>query len=382
MKFLNLFVLVEFILATTVWGQAEKWLEYHTGNTELGYRRLEVSTNAPSGVAMPKLDGQVWYAQWKTPMDPTGGRWLCFSRTRKSGPCDRLYIDANGNGRLDDKTPILARLDDYSGYFSETPVVFKGEDGPITYHLTFRFYQYDPKEAPQVLMASSGWYEGVVDFDDAKKRIKLVDGNVNGAFNDLGLDTYSNDRIRIVGDKTGDRFLGRMVEVDGKLFNIEVARDGAFVKVRKAENVVLGPIQVPENIAEFSAYGENGYFIRKPQNGGFNLPVGQYRMVRWLINRKDDKGAAWTLSGYNFPDTARFEVAADKPATLQIGEPVKAELSAEEQGKRQIAFNLKFVGQQKESVDILVGGNRPRGPKLILANADGTLAYTNTFEFG
>ena len=66
-----------------------------------------------------------------------------------------------------------------------------------------------------------------------------------------------------------------MLEVDGKFFNIEVARDGAFVKVQPAENVTLGPVRVPENISEFAAFGENGHFVRQPVNGEFTLPAGQ-----------------------------------------------------------------------------------------------------------
>jgi hypothetical protein len=316
-------------------------------------------------------------------MDPAGGRWLCFDRTRKSGPYDRLYIDSNGNGRLDDKTPIQARLDSNFAFFPPAPVVFKGEDGPITYHLVFRFYQYE-KNPAQLLASSAGWYEGVVNFDGVKKRIQLIDGNVNGTFNDVAPDPYDSDRVQVEGDKTGERFLGKMLEVDGKLFRIEAARDGAFVKVQKVPpgGITLGQVRVPENISEFAAFGGNGHFVRQPVNGEFTLPAGNYRIFRWTINRKDEKGAAWTLSGYNFPKTAGFEVAADKTAVLEIGEPVQAVLKATENPNRQVAFNLSFVGQQKESIEMLRDGQRPRGPKLMLANADGTLCYTNTFEFG
>jgi ribosomal protein S1 len=117
-------------------------------------------------------------------------------------------------------------------------------------------------------------------------------------------------------------------------------------------------------------------------NGEFTLPTGNYRIFHWTINRKDEKGAAWTLSGYNFPKTAGFEVTADKTAVLEIGEPVQAVLKATENTNRQVAFSLSFVGRQKESIEMLRDGQRPRGPKLMLANADGTLCYTNTFEFG
>jgi hypothetical protein len=148
------------------------------------------------------------------------------------------------------------------------------------------------------------------------------------------------------------------------------------------ENVTPGQVRVPENISQFAVFGENGHLVRQPVNGEFTLPAGHYRIFRWTINRKDEKGVAWTLSGYNFPKTADFEVAADKTAALEIGEPVQATLKATEGTNRQVAFNLSFVGRQKESIEMLRDGQRPRGPKLMLANANGTLCYTNTFEFG
>lgn len=374
-------ILMALALAGTAFAQSEQWLEYHTSNDGRAYHQVQLTTNPPPGIALPRLNARPWFARWETPMDPAGGRWLCLDRTRKSGPYDRLYLDTTGNGRLDDKTPIKARLDSYSAYFPATPVVFKGEDGPITYHLVFRFYQYE-KNPAQLLASSAGWYEGAVNFDGVKKRILLIDGNVNGTFNDLAPNPYDSDRVRVDGDKTGERFLGRMLEVDGQFFRIEVARDGAFVKLQKAENVVLGPVRVPENISEFAAFGENGHFVRQPANGEFTLPAGKYRMFHWTINRKDEKGAAWTLSGHNFPDTAGFEVVTGKPAALDIGEPVQAVLKANEQTNRQIRFDLSFVGHQKESIEMLRDNQRPRGPKLMLASADGTLCYTNTFEFG
>ena len=374
-------ILTAMALAGTALAQSEQWLEYHTSNDGRAYHQMELTTNPPPGIALPKLNARPYFARWLTPMDPVGGRWLCLDRTRKSGPYDRLFIDTTGNGRLDDETPVTARIDSSSAYFPATPVVFKGEDGPVTYHLVFRFYQYENNPA-QLLASSAGWYEGMVNFDGAKKRIQLIDGNVNGTFNDRASNPYDSDRVRIEGDKTGERFLGKMLEVDGKFFKIEAARDGAFVKLQKAENVALGPVHVPETISEFVAFGDNGHFVRKPAQGEFTLPAGKYRMIGWTINRKDDKGAAWELSGYNFPETAGFEVVTGKTVALEIGEPVQTVLKTADATNRQVSFNLSFVGRQKETVQFLREGQRPRGPKIMLANAAGTLCYTNTFEFG
>lgn len=374
-------ILAGLVLAGTAFAQSEQWLEYHTSNDPRAYQSLQLTTNLPPGVVLPKLNAPPYFARWKTPMDPAGGRWMCFDRTRKSGPYDRLFIDNTGSGRLDDKTPVQARIDSNEALFPATPVVFKGEDGPITYHLIVRFYQYENNPA-QLLVASGGWYEGTVNFDGVKKRVQLIDGNVNGTFNDMAADPYASDRVQIEGDKVGERFLGKLLEVDGKFFNVEVAHDGAFIKVQKAENIAPGPVRVPENISEFIAFGENGHFVRQPDKGEFTLPAGKYRMVHWTINRKDEKGAAWTLSGHNFPDSASFEVKNGSTATLDIGEPVQAVLKANEQADRQISFSLSFVGHQKESIEMLRGNQRPSGPKLTLVNAAGSVCGTATFEFG
>ncbi len=374
-------ILAGVLLAAAAWAQSEQWLAYHTSNDPRSYHSLQLTTNPPPGVALPKFNAPPYFAWWKTPMDPAGGRWLCFDRSRKSGPYDRLFIDSTGNGRLDDKTPVTGRIDSNEALFPAAPVVFKGEDGPVTCHLIFRFYQYETNPA-QLRVASGGWYEGMVNFDGVKKRVTLTDGNVNGTFNDMAASPYDSDRVQVDGDKVSERFLGKLLEVDGKFYNFAAARDGAFVKVQKADNVALGPVRVPENISEFAAFGENGYFVRQPQKGEFTLPAGKYRMVSWEINRKDDRGAAWTLSGYSFPDTASFEVKPAGAAALDIGEPVQAVLAANEQADRQINFSLKFVGHQQESIQMLRGNERPAGPKLTLVNADGSVCGTATFEFG
>jgi hypothetical protein len=368
-------------LATTASAQPEQWLEYHTSREAKAYRWLEVTTNAPAGVALPKLNASPLFARWATPMDSAGGRWLCLDRTRKSGICDRLFIDSNGNGRLDDDPPAnTAERTDSTAQFDAVRVRFKGEDGPIAYHLGFRFYKYSSGEE-RVLVESAGWYEGMIKIGDKKRRIELIDGNVNGAFNDQSMTPADCDRVVLDDDTAGQRYLGRMLEVDGQLFRLEVARDGAFVKVQKAEGIVFGQVRMSETITEFAAVGPNGHFVRKPVKGEFTLPVGQYRINRWEIGRKDDKGATCTLTGSGFNETANFSVAADQPAKVDIGEPVRGLLQTSE-AAGEVTFNLRFQGRTGESIQMLRGGERPRGPRLTLASRDGAYRWTNSFEFG
>src|SRR5208283_1155421 len=174
MKHSRELILAGMVLAATTFAQSEQWLEYHTSAEGRTYHQMELTTNPPPGIALPKLNAPPWFARWETPMDPAGGRWMCFDRTRKSGPYDRLFLDRAGNGRLDDQAPVQARLDSNFAYFPATPVMFKGEDGPLTYHLVLRMYQYE-KNPAQLLAASGGWYEGTVNFDGVKKHLQLID---------------------------------------------------------------------------------------------------------------------------------------------------------------------------------------------------------------
>jgi hypothetical protein len=189
-------------------------------------------------------------------------------------------------------------------------------------------------------------------------------------------------RTSIPGDQVGERFRGQLQEVDERSFQIEVARDGAFVKAKKVENLVLGQVSVPENISEFTVYGTNGHYVRKPVSGKVTLPVGTYQISQWSINRKDEKGALWMLMGRDFPSAARFEVAGAKPAVVDIGEPVQAVLKVDEYSGRQVHFGLKFVGKQSERVTIHRTKEQPTKPKLTIVNADGTQCYNNSFEYG
>jgi len=369
------------VVATTALAQTEQWLQYHISRDGQGYRWLELTTNAPAGVALPKLNAQPYFARWTTPLDAQGGRWICFDRTRKSGPCNRLYIDRNGNDRLDDETPVdAARVDQYSASFDPARLVFKGEDGPLTYHLILRFMRYGADDS-RALASSGCYYDGKVNLDGKKRLVRLVDGNANGTFNDQAQDPEDCDRVVIEGDKAGERFLGQLLEMGDQFYAFDAARDGAFLKVQPAKNVARGKVRVPDAISEFTAVGVPGHFTRKPAQGEFTLPVGKYRVHRWTIDRTDNKGAAWQLSGSDVSDFGSFEVSPNQPVTLDVGEPVLAALTATE-NKGGAAFSLRLKGRLGESVEIQKGGQRPRAPQLNLASSGSAFRATNTFEYG
>jgi hypothetical protein len=368
------------MMAASAFAQKEQWLEYRINPQGYSYKYLDLSTNRPPGVAIPQCSAIPYFGKWKTPMD-TNGRWFCLDRTRKSGPYNRIYVDTTGNGRLDDKTPIDSkRIDSYSANFDPIKLLFKGEDGQVAYHLQLRSMKYSDDQV-RLLLRSAGSYSGTVDVGGRKVGLELLDENVNGCFNDQGEELGNRDCYAIKGEKLGQRYLGRMIELGTNFYRLEVSRDGAVVKVQKAENVVLGQVRVPQTISEINVIGDQGHFFRKPAKGEFSVPAGRYRVVDWKINRKDSKGASWTMEGSGFGKSTEFEVAAAQPATIAVGEPVRAILQPRESTGR-VDFSIEFRGPQDERVSVEKGGQNPAPPKLLLTSADGVYRWTNSFEFG
>ena len=366
--------------AATEAGPPRQSLEYSAGSDLRGYRLLEITTNPPPNVVLPKLNVRPGFAFWTTPLDRSGGRWLCLDRTRKSGPWDRLFVDANGNGRLDDELPVKASsTDERSCVFDPVRVVIEGEGGPREFHFALRL-STSGGQSPRLVAMTEDWYEGTVDFAGRKLLIQLIDANVNGVFNDVSAYGTNSDVIVVAEDNADRRRLGRFVEVDHELFSMEVARDGASVRVWKAGNVALGRVRVPQAISELTVVGENGQFLREPAQGECELPVGAYRVSGWTLNRTNEDGAMSRLVGVSFDAAGNFEVASDRPVALEIGEPLRAVLQATQSSKNEVTFTFGFRGRLGEFVN-MTRLNRT-SPQVRIASLDGKYSSTNSFDFG
>ena len=371
------------VLTSAATAQDEQWLQYHSEREaarivgDMRTMSLKLLSERPEGVESPdfKCD-KPFFAAWSTPMVDSGKIWLALDRTNDKW--DRLFIDSNVNGHINDENTITPyRTEQYSAYFGPVKVVFEGEDGPLTYHLNLRFYENGPTR--RLYVSSGSWYEGDITVAGAKKHCVLIDYNANGTFNDKSLDSSKCDRIRIGKKTDGDAcFVGNYIEVDGTLYRTEIARDGAYIVLAKAEDVKYGNIRLPETITEFSAGGENGLFEPKLEKGAGSLPVGKYRINNWTSERKDEKGKKWTLRGRYFSDKGDLDVTEATETSLEIGEPVTANLQVTLNGETEAyEFDKILRGQLGEYVSLTSGGRDVSNLwKMQGKNKEGTFAKT------
>ena len=342
---------------------------------------LSPTEKPPQGVELSKFECSTpLFVRWLTPIVKAGGLWIGLDRSGTSKVYDRLFIDSNGDGNLKDETAVTAyRSEPQHTYFGPAKVIFEGKDGPIAYHLNFRLCDHGRR----ILWATpGGWYEGTITVGGKEKHCVLIDYNANGTFDDKSINASECDRIQI-GEKDDKdaRFVGNYIEIEGSLYQLEIAREGAYVKLAAAEDVNFGNIRLPESITEFAAGGENGLFILKPKKGTGSLPVGQYYIDRWAIERKDNAGKNWRLQGSRFSEKGRFNVTEMQETELSIGEPIISTLEAQDR-KGTYYFSQNLKGKLKESIYITLNGNRAPPPKLRIKSKDSTYDQTFDFKYG
>ncbi len=373
------------VLTSPAGAQDEQWLQYHSEREamqivgDMTRSNLRLTSEKPQGVELPDFKcEEPFFANWSTPMVADGKLWIAVDRSTEKGRWDQLYIDSNVNGHLNDETAIKAyRTEQYYTYFGPVKVVFEGEDGPLTYHLNFMFYENG--ETRRLYVSPGGWYEGDITVAGAKKYCMLIDYNGDGTFNDKSLNSSQCDRIRIGEKGTRDTgYVGNYIEIDDVLYHTEIARDGAYIKLSKADDVKFGTVRMPETITEFSAGGENGLFTFKPENAVGSLPVGKYRINSWKIERKDEKGKKWELQGRSFSEKGDFEISEGTEVSLDVGEPISGNLQVRlNTDTENYEFEKSVRGRMGEYVTLTRGGQRVSNLwKMHAKNKEGTFAKT------
>ncbi|NQT01797.1 MAG: hypothetical protein HQ580_07240, partial [Planctomycetes bacterium] len=163
------------LLTSPAPAQEEQWLQYHSEREadriigDMTRSNLKLTSEKPQSVELPDfVCEEPFFANWSTPMVESGQLWVVLDRTTGQGQWDQLYIDSNVNGHLNDEKPVKAyRTERYYTYFGPVKVVFEGEDGPLTYHLNFSFYENG--DSQRLYVSSGGWYGGDITVAGVKK---------------------------------------------------------------------------------------------------------------------------------------------------------------------------------------------------------------------
>ncbi len=379
--------------------QAEQWLQYRsakepyqlTGVYTAG-QSAGVTPEAPKDAALPPFTGKPVFGRWVTPMAKDGYLLVALDQSKAGGPHDRLYIDADGDGRLAGETSVSAWPTEREGMpegyeyvqFGPVKVLFKGDDGPITYHVIVTFYSY--KERTSLYVRSAGWYEGKIRIGDREYVCRLFDYNGNGAFNDASTKTRDADLLSL--DVKGDGkfvqfFMGKYLQpvAPGPYYLLTAARDGACVTIAPAGEVPVGTVGLPKDTGFVELVGENGHFRRHAKDGPVQVPPGVYGLKYIDFKRNDDKGVPWELMGDAFPESLVFEVKPGETAAVAVGEPIVSTLTMQKSDGTYY-FSQSLKGANVEHVTLQRSGEQAPPPQVRIRNADGSYDRLASLQYG
>ncbi len=315
------------------------------------------------------------FANWSVPTAAGGTLWLALDRSASDQPYDRLYVDADGDGDLSDEQPIHSQGKDNNNWddFGPVKLSFVDEGRSVIYHLDIMF----GSNGRFFIISSACCYEAMVSLEGSEYRVILRDRNNNGSFMD------HSDWISIAPEGEIDyRVVGRYVEVNGALYELEILEHGNRVKLAQAVDVPLGQVQVPETIGEVQFISELGQFDRIVKDGKVTLPQGTHRINRWVMERKDEQGRQWRAVGSGFDEQGQVDITDGGVASLKIGEPFKSSLDVSTRRDGELYFSQDLTGQVAQSISLYVEGERAAAPQLHVCDKTGKRIETLNFEYG
>ena len=139
--------------------------------------------------------------------------------------------------------------------------------------------------------------------------------------------------------------------------------------------------RIPHGVSVVVVDEQNATFTFQRDKDPPELAPGTYRVRKWTLERNDQEGNLWTLTGHATGDGDRFEVREEQEASLRVGEPVHSALTVEKTGAT-YRFQQSLRGQLDERIEIAKNGKRPGAPKLRITNADASYDKAFALEYG
>lgn len=345
----------------------------------------------------------------------------------------RLYVDANTNNDLTDDPPIDGESNKEDQFSSarfpavDTNIRINGRSFPYSFTLEANRFE-EPgrsfKESSCFILKTNCVYQGRFELDGNTYTCWLSDANADGRFDnfvetqDLP-DLPGGDRLYLADQPSIKQFnktvlSDHLVLVD-KLFRVSVniaENNMTFMPVTTATAKINVPVR-SEHLTLHTVDKASVIVMYRPAEEA-PIPPGDYRLMDYLINRKDEKGDEWIIEAKGTNDTPTFAVTESEAPALTFGEPyvptVVAKLKpretlgqmgipepqyhAQNTETAELAFVVHGVAKEKVSNLARVSGRksaipispkntqRPKEPIYKIVNPAGELVTQGQFEYG
>jgi len=366
----------------------------------LGMQRQDTTTVKPAGMRETPPDAPrepVYFVVHAGDREIQG---TAYRSTRPGGPV-LLFLDTDGDGLWSDEKGYLGRL------LWPRPLYVTYEFGPVF----LRQGRTEPGGDVFYAQCTDGkwltfwpafYRDGRVVLEGRTCRVSLMDSDFDGRFNESfvppAVDRYSPGCDVLAIDLNGDsEFVGRrpsnlpeimplckLINVDGRYYQIEVAEDGSTIEFRRSRPQ-FGTLDLGGKTAELELWSDAGPQRLSSSGGTWRLPAGRYGAValnlteieagnRWVFEMS--KGAAGQLKD--------FEIKPGQSTTFKIGPPFQSRASMKRFGRNpDVTVDFELRGQAGEvySGAPKRNGKEPPEPALKILNGAGQIVQSGRFAY-
>lgn len=217
-----------------------------------------------------------------------------------------LSIDTNGDGKFDDKVKGVGGTVSLKGKTAEG--------------VAFSYAVRITNDGTDWVLSPAGVMQGRVAGTD----VKLIDLNLNGRFDEIGVDGM------VVGKSEAAGLLSKVTNLGGKLFNLTVSADGASATATPFEgnagtlNLAKGWKSDGAELVSAVVASENDElsFELSDARTGLLVPAGEYKLVYGFARKGSE--SVKIRGGAN---TKRFPVEAGKDLTATWGGAVEMDFT-------------------------------------------------------
>lgn len=364
-------------------------------------RMWGVETDPPGDVKGPpkEASGKVVYARAQV------GEKTCWMAV-EAGETPRLWVGASGNGDLRDAKAIAGKTLPQMLVFGDVTVPVSDKES-----VHCRIEARTPQEgAPPryLLVRPAGYMAGEVRLADRTYRVALVDGDLNGRYDDRLEGPFSptaSDSLSI--DLNGDGQFARptleaepwewMPLVKGlkagdAYYTADPAPDGLSLVLAKA-GVQTGTLDLGSPDVEVAGIGSFGFQRTVSADGKVAVPAGRYLPVGISLVRTDKNGETWRLRYSGGAEKLdQIEIRPGETYQAKIGPPLVAKTEvgtsssgdAGNQGRKTVSIGLALVGRSGEAYapGAMKGKTQAPAPKFEIQDEAGKVLQSGQFEYG
>ncbi len=366
----------------------------------LGMQRQDTTTVKPAGMRELPPDA---------PREPVyfvvraGNREIqgtTYRSTRPGGPV-LLLLDTDGDGLWSDERVYVGRL------LWPRPLYVTYEFGPVF----LRQSRIEPGGDAFYADCSSGewltfwpafYREGKVVLEGKTCRVVLVDSDFDGRFNesfvppainkiDPGCDVLAidlNGDSEFFGHQPSDPVeimpLCKLINIEGRYYQIDVAEDGSTVEFRRAEPQ-FGMLDLGGKTVELELWSNAGRQSLSGSGGTWRLPAGRYG-ARSLNLTEIEGGDRWVFEMFRAEagQLRDFEIKPGRTSTFKIGPPFQIRASMERLVRNpdvMVRFELRGQGGELYSGAPKKNGKEPSEPSFKILNGAGQTVQSGRFAY-